>query len=807
MNSSSKTVRKSNLILSKMANQEKEIELLKRALARQKKARLAAEQILEKKSKELYDVTRHLQEANSKLENLLTEKTSELDGVFINIIDPYVVMDMNFNVVNMNSSAKQFLGYDHTREKVNLSQLVLEDFMEYTVESMNSLLQVGVLNNYRAKIRIKDKTIKWVEINSSLIYDSNRKPIAAQGIVRDITKEMEIKQLLSEQKRQLDIIVENSPLGVILVYEDRFIKANTAFCNLTGYQEHELKKLSLSEITVAEDKNITKDYILKMRRGEIDNFTVNKRYLRKDGTILYARLLVSAVRNIDGIEDYQVAIVEDIRKEMEAEQQLKASENRLSTLILNLQTGVLLEDENGKIQLTNQMFCDLFQIPATPEQMVGADCSASAEQSKGMFKDSKNFIRRIDTILANKKTVLSEELEMVDGRVLERDYIPIFNEGVYKGHLWSYHDVTLKKNYEATLSAEREKYGSIIANMNLGLLEVDNNDIIQLVNQSFCEMSGFTENELLGKRASEVLRVKEKEMILSKEQKRLNGESDSFEVRILDKSGALRYWLISGTPRVDKHNKVIGSIGIHLDITKQKVLELQKEQLMKELESSNQGLQEYAHIVSHDLKSPLRSISALSNWLQEDYKDVLDETGNHHLQMMQEKVGSMDKLISGILEYSTANSSNLDNTPVDLNTIIENIKETIYIPDHVKLSVPKPLPILMADRTKMHQLFQNILSNAVVHIEKEEGLVEVFCKEEPGQWRFTIADNGVGIPEKHHKKIFEIFQSVGNKERSTGIGLSIVKKIVDRYHGEVWVESEVGIGTQFHFTLKKQIDA
>ena len=795
---------KLNLILSKMDSQEKEIELLKRALTRQKKARIAAEQILEKKSKELYDVTHHLKEANAKLENLLTEKTSELDGVFINIIDPYVVMDMSFNVVNMNTSAKQFLGYDHTKECVNLTKMVHEDFVEYTAESMKSLLQVGILNNYRAKIRTKDQTVKWVEINSSLIYDSERKPIAAQGIIRDITSNMEIKQLLLEQKRQLDIIVDNSPLGVILVSEGKFIRVNTAFTNLIGYQEHELKELSLNDITVPEDKTITKGYVSKMKNGDIDNFTVTKRYLRKDGSILYARLLVSAVRNIDGVDDYQVAIIEDIRKEMEAEERLKASENRLSTLILNLQMGVLLEDENRKIQLTNQMFCNLFQIPATPAQMVGADCTSSAEQSKSQFKDPEGFVKRIDTILTNRKTVLSDELEMIDGRVLERDYIPIFSEGIYKGHLWSYQDITLKKNYEATLSAEREKYSSIIANMNLGLLEVDNNDIIQLVNQSFCAMSGFSEIELLGKKAADVLRVKEREIIKSKEDKRLKGESDSYEVQILDKSGEIKHWLISGAPRVDKHNTVIGSIGIHLDITKQKVLELQKEQLVQELENSNKGLQEYAHIVSHDLKSPLRSISALSTWLQEDYKDILDETGNQHLQMMQEKVASMDKLISGILEYSTANSSNLDNTTVDLNTVIEIIKETIYIPDHVELSVPKKLPNIIADKTKMHQLFQNILSNAVVHIEKEKGLVEVLFLENVDHWQFTIADNGVGIPEKHHKKIFEIFQSIGNKERSTGIGLSIVKKIVDRYNGEVWVESEVGNGTQFHFTLKKQ---
>jgi len=207
----------------------KEITLLKKALERQKKARQQAEKILEEKSKELYDVTHHLQETNSKLENLLSEKASELDGVFINIIDPYVVMDLNFNVINMNSSAKEFLGYDHSEENLNLAKIVHQDFILYTAQSFKSLIEVGTLKNYRAKIWTKDKKEKWVLINSSLIYNADRKPIAAQGIVRDITQEMEIKQLLSEQKKQLDIIVENSPLGIVLVVEGKIVMVNSTF--------------------------------------------------------------------------------------------------------------------------------------------------------------------------------------------------------------------------------------------------------------------------------------------------------------------------------------------------------------------------------------------------------------------------------------------------------------------------------------------------------------------------------------------------------------------------------------------------
>ncbi|WP_339841854.1 PAS domain S-box protein [uncultured Maribacter sp.] len=781
----------------------KEVILLKKALERQKKARKQAERILEDKSKELYDVTHHLRETNSKLKNLLSEKTSELDGVFINIIDPYVVMDLQFNVINMNRSAQEFLGFNHTSEVVNLSQFIHPDYLLYTQESMMSMMEVGTLKNYRAKIILNDGTEKFVQINASLVYNKDRKPIAAQGIIRDITHESEVKRLVSEQKKQLDIIVENSPLGIVLAKNGSIIKANNTFVEMLGYKENELKNISLKAISEPDNDIGEYDLIDKMHAGDLDKFTTILKFAKKDGSKFMAKTMMTAISDNEIKTAYQVAIIEDISKELEAEKKLKASENRLSALISNLQIGVLLEDEDGKIALTNQMFCNIFNIKATPKELIGEDCEDSEEQNKIYFKNPEKFVKRIEEILAKREIVLSDELEMIDGRILERDFIPIDNDGTYKGHLWAYHDVTISKNYRKNLETQREKYSSIIANMNLGLVEVDNCDIIQMVNQSFCEMSGYESDELIGKIASEIVKFKGTNIIQKKNKNRLKGKSDSYEVEITDKNNKIKHWLISGAPRYNDSGSIIGSIGIHLDITDQKQLEFQKEKLLKDLENSNQGLQEYAHIVSHDLKSPLRSISALATWLSEDYKDVLDEGGRQNLELMQEKVASMDKLIHGILEYSTANSSELDDSKVDLNSVISDIGETIYIPEHVKLMVPEKLPTIVADRIKMHQVFQNIIGNAVVHIEREVGTVEVLFKDIGNQWQFTIRDNGVGIPEEYHKKIFDIFQSIGNNERSTGIGLSIVKKIVDRYNGRVWIDSVVGEGTQFHFTINK----
>ncbi|QWX84756.1 PAS domain S-box protein [Cellulophaga sp. HaHaR_3_176] len=781
----------------------KEVILLKKALNRQIKARKQAEGILEKKSKELYDTAKHLKEVNSRLENMLSEKSSELDGVFTNIIDPYVVIDLFGNVMKMNNSAKEFLGFDNLKENQNLTELVHQDYLEYTIQSFKTLIEVGTLKNYRAKIVIKNKEEKFVEINSCLIYDNNRKPIGAQGIIRDISQETEIKELLGTQRKQLDIIVENSPLSILLVDDQKIIKANGAFLLLLGYTDLEIKKQTINSIATAENKELADILCKKLHSGEIETYSTIKKYLKKDGSSILGKTSVSAVKNQSGTLDYQVIVIEDITKEIEAKEQVKASENRLSSLIANLHTGILVENENRKIELTNKMFCNIFDIKISPERLKGIDCSKAMNNTKNLFKNPDVELLKIETILKNKKLVLADELLMQDGRILERDYIPIFSDGNYNGHLWAYTDITLSKNYKKNIEAEKEKYRSIIANMNLGLIEIDENFKVQMVNNSFSKMSGYSEYELLNNNAIDVIYSKEKEKIKEKMSSRLDGKSDSYEIEICHKDGSKKHWLISGAPRYDHTGKIIGSLGINLDITNQKRLEIQKEKLVTELEKSNLGLQEYAHIVSHDLKSPLRSISALCTWLYEDYINVLDDNGKNNLSLMQEKVEAMDNLIDGILKYSTINSDNIENDNVDVNEVIKEITDIIYIPEHVKVVVVNKLPIINADRTKIHQLIQNFLSNAVVHIERKEGLVEIACKDVNTHWQFSVKDNGVGIPKEYHEKIFKIFESVGNKERSTGIGLSIVKKIIDLYNGNVWLESEIGIGTTFYFTIEK----
>ena len=163
----------------------------------------------------------------------------------------------------------------------------------------------------------------------------------------------------------------------------------------------------------------------------------------------------------------------------------------------------------------------------------------------------------------------------------------------------------------------------------------------------------------------------------------------------------------------------------------------------------------------------------------------------------------METLISDVLEYSSAGSTVQKDEEVDLNTTLYDLKKTILFPKHISFSVLKELPIVKGEKTKFQQLFQNFISNAIKFCDKEAGIVEIDYNEETSFHQFSIRDNGIGIEKKYHDKIFDVFHSLNVRKDSTGIGLSIVRKIVNLYGGDIWLESELGKGTIFYFSIKK----
>src|SRR5688500_12915747 len=226
---------------------------------------------------------------------------------------------------------------------------------------------------------------------------------------------------------------------------------------------------------------------------------------------------------------------------------------------------------------------------------------------------------------------------------------------------------------------------------------------------------------------------------------------------------------------------------------------------MADLESANEELKSFAYVVSHDLKAPLRAIGALADWLSADYTDKFDDEGKEHMRLLVSRVHRMGNLIDGILQYSRV--GRVKETPVtaDVGEVVQDVINLIAPPPNVTIIVENPLPTLVIEPTRIQQIFQNLLSNSIKYSDKPQCEIRIAFSDEDDHWKFSVSDNGPGIESRHFDKIFQLFQTLAPRDRieSTGVGLALVKKIVEMYGGRIWIESIPGKGSTFFFTLSK----
>ncbi|CAL2079463.1 sensor histidine kinase [Tenacibaculum sp. 190524A02b] len=229
----------------------------------------------------------------------------------------------------------------------------------------------------------------------------------------------------------------------------------------------------------------------------------------------------------------------------------------------------------------------------------------------------------------------------------------------------------------------------------------------------------------------------------------------------------------------------------------------------KELYERNKDLEEFAYVVSHDLKRPLRNIYTLADWLSEVQIDkgvnIDKEDFYENLTKMKLQVEQMDLLINGILNYSLQMEKEKEMKSVDVDALVRKIAK-VNSNNKCEINLKSKLPVLLFNESQLLQVFQNLIQNAIKHNDKEKTVIMIGCEEEGKEYLFYIKDNGPGIEEKYHDKIFQLFQKLDIKTHieSIGIGLALVKKIIERNGGGVWIDSKLGEGATFFFTIKKR---
>ena len=222
------------------------------------------------------------------------------------------------------------------------------------------------------------------------------------------------------------------------------------------------------------------------------------------------------------------------------------------------------------------------------------------------------------------------------------------------------------------------------------------------------------------------------------------------------------------------------------------------------LQQQKKELDNYAQLISHELKTPLRNISDVLIWIREELAHpISSENSINSIELLEKKVERMELLLTKLEQYKNIRSSSFKKNKINLNTIAKKVIAKLQVPSHIKVEIKNKLPTLFADEIMLEKVFEILIQNALDHIDKKKGLILLACETTEEDYLFSIKDNGIGIKTKYHEKIFEMFQTI-DSNNSTGIGLSIVKKIISYYNGEVKVESKTNKETIFYFSLPKK---
>jgi signal transduction histidine kinase len=277
-------------------------------------------------------------------------------------------------------------------------------------------------------------------------------------------------------------------------------------------------------------------------------------------------------------------------------------------------------------------------------------------------------------------------------------------------------------------------------------------------------------------------------------------------ISYIHSSGQIRILLCSVLHTKDAASKTATKLVLLHDLTREESASEKLSEYTRKLEKKNNELDQFAYIVSHDLKAPLRAISNLAGWLEEDLGPSLSGDNKNNLQLLRNRVVRMEALINGVLEYSKIGRTQIEQEHVDVYTLLKEVEEMLAPPAAVTIKIIEPVPTVIAPRTMLLQVFANLISNAIKYNDKPQGLVQIYCTSKDKYFEFVVEDNGPGIPPESYETIFVIFHTLQSRDKfeSTGIGLTIVKRILEENGGRIWVESEPGKGSKFKFLWPKQ---
>lgn len=625
--------------------------------------------------------------------------------------------------------------------------------------------------------------------------------------LRRVQLELEITR-----KKYFDLY-DLAPVGYVILDETGIIlEANLTAAVMLGAERSQLVNKSITRFVLREDQDLY--YLCHKQLLEThERQGCEMRMVRMDGLSIWAQIDISAVQGIGEMMRTWVVLV-DITARKQAEEALQESQAyaqqqsvKLKAVIDAMPAGVLIAHDPECSQITcNPMWLEI--VGVINEQ--NPDNEASCEQPRLEIRRDGETISMdqlpVRVACVSGSPVIGDNIEVIRADGVTRHFygnaVPLFDsQGAVRGAVGVLLDITELKQAQDKVAG----LAAIVESSSDAIIGKTLDGIIVSWNHGAEALYGYSDKEALGRSITFLIPPDHPDEIPPTLEKIRRAETitdnDNVHMR---KDGGLVSVSLTVAPVKDSEGRIVGSSTIARDITDRKKFEERIRQYSRELEQSNRELDNFALIVAHDLRAPLRAVSGFAARLQKRYKEKLDAEADQYIAFISEGTERMERLITDLLEYARVGNIGKPPVPVDVKALMEKVLTDLKpeITERQAVITVESLPVVSADGTQLMQVLENLVGNALKYCTNEPR-IRISAERKDGEWLFRVSDNGIGIDPRQFARIFDIFQRLHTREAysGSGVGLAICKKIVERFGGRIWVESKPGEGSTFLFTL------
>lgn len=766
--------------------------------------------ILEAEKEALIKELNRKDEIINSISNYEKEQTFHFK-IIENITDAvYIIEAASGNIIYCNPAFEKLFGYNSGEllyKNVSIVNAQTDKNPEETaVEIFAALHKFGIWEGEIANIK-KDRTVFYCFATATK-FEHPKHGTVWVSTHKDITEKRQIEQKLIQGEERYKSFFESASLGIGIAKENKIIAVNNALISLFGYSEEELINKTTIDFFHPEDRSLLIDRSRKRAQGEFHDPNLIIRIICKNGEIRIVDINTSVfyINN----EQYIQTIFIDITERKKAEQNLAKSKEHLQLITNNLPALISHLDSNLNYLYANGKYSELFGIDSS--DIIGKNVKDIIGDRA--YEASKPYYLR----------VLSGETVSFDNFILDKNnenrylhvtYVPQFENKNVTGLFLLAWDITDQKKAEQSLRESEVKFKQIVEIAGEGICYIDVNNAFKFVNKAAEQIFEVEKDGLIGKTVFDFIAPSYVSEIKRQTKKRNQGTKSTYDIDIITSQNNKRSILFTATPHFSDKNEYIGTYGVFRDITTRKHAEQKIQNQNEQLKSLNATKDKFFSIISHDLKSPFNLLLGISDLLFKNYDDYDDSKRKKQIKIIHDNSNRAYSLLENLLTWSSSQTGRIKINKEKLNLkflcddiynlTVENAdNKKIYLINNIKSDV-----FVNADRNMIETVIRNLVTNSIKYT-NENGTVLIDVIQKHDSVEICISDTGIGMSQETIKSLFNIGETASkpgtNGEHGTGLGLILCKEFIEQHGGNMVVESELGKGSDFAFTLPLWID-